>query len=214
MLSLFNNNDTAKLNEHVYTLNDLVAGFGYDLGLSEYPIFDESYRKHLNAGIVEHFRYRRIAAETPALFIFFVNRKMNENMPLYNEFYKALSNDGFDPFATSERNEEGMNSSRSNSASSATTSSLNTTSSTPASYLESPEGVNYMDSLAKGEGGSDSTDSSTGTSDYAHSVKERNGEWAALATDLITTEFINVDKMVYNMLEPCFIQFWDDLPIY
>lgn len=214
MITTFNNNDNTRLNEHTYTLNDIVTGFGYDLGLSTYPIFNESYRAHLNSGIVEHFRYRRIAAETPAMFIFFLNRKMCEEMPTYNAIYKAINATDFDPFLTYARDENGTNSGTSTNNSVAAVDSLNTTSSTPASYLESPEGVNYMDSLAKGNSKTDNTDKATNSSDYAHHAKERSGEYANLIDDLILSDFLNVDKMVYKMLEPCFIQVWDNLPIY
>lgn len=70
---------------------------GFDLGLDKYPIFDESYREQLNAKIVEHYFFREIGFETPQLFKRFLNRKMNEIMPFYNQLYKSTLKD-FDPF--------------------------------------------------------------------------------------------------------------------
>ena len=79
---------------------------GFDLGLDSYPIFDENYRAPLNAKIVEHFYFREIGQETPALFRRFLNRKMNEIMPFYNQLYKsALHN--FDPFSNYDMSTEG-----------------------------------------------------------------------------------------------------------
>lgn len=60
---------------------------GFDIGLDDYPIFDEAYRYGLNTKIVEHFYYREIGQETPELFKRFLNRRMNEIMPYYNQLY-------------------------------------------------------------------------------------------------------------------------------
>lgn len=77
------------------TLGSLVAN-GFDVGLKAYPIFDEDYREGLNAKIVEHFWFREIGQETPALFKRFLNRRMNEIMPIYNQYYKSTLLE-FDP---------------------------------------------------------------------------------------------------------------------
>ena len=79
---------------------------GFDLGLDTYPIFDENYRTPLNAKIVEHFYFREIGQETPALFRRFLNRKMNEIMPFYNQLYKSALLD-FDPFNNYDMRTEG-----------------------------------------------------------------------------------------------------------
>lgn len=70
---------------------------GFDLGLDEYPIFDEEYRVPLNDKIIEHFFFREIGLETPELFRRFLNRKMNEVMPFYNQLYKSALKD-LDPY--------------------------------------------------------------------------------------------------------------------
>lgn len=62
---------------------------GYDFGLNDYPIFDESYRNVLNRKIIEHFWFREIGYETIHMFLFALNRKMREIMPLYNQRYKS-----------------------------------------------------------------------------------------------------------------------------
>lgn len=69
---------------------------GFDIGLKAYPIFDANYREPLNAKIVEHFWFREIGFETPQMFKRFLNRRMNEIMPYYNELYKTTLYD-FDP---------------------------------------------------------------------------------------------------------------------
>ena len=60
---------------------------GYDLGMDTYPMHQESYRLLLNDKIYKHYAYREIGFETPALFKHYLNMKMNEIMPYYNQLY-------------------------------------------------------------------------------------------------------------------------------
>lgn len=66
-----------------------VIEMGYDVGLKNYPIFSESHREELNTKILNHFRYREIGYETIHMFIFHLNRKMDEIMPFYNQLYES-----------------------------------------------------------------------------------------------------------------------------
>lgn len=59
------------------------------LGLSNYPIFDESYREILNNNIKDYFYFEEIGFETPARFCFKLRQKMNLIMPYYNKLYKS-----------------------------------------------------------------------------------------------------------------------------
>lgn len=61
----------------------------FDLGMDQYPIFDESYRNVLNTKILQHFMYREIGFETVFLFKQYLNRTLNEIMPLYNQYYES-----------------------------------------------------------------------------------------------------------------------------
>lgn len=69
----------------------------YDLGLEEYPIFDEAYRNVLNQKILDHYRYHEIGFETPAQFKHYLNTTLNEIMGPYNVLYK-LELDKMNPF--------------------------------------------------------------------------------------------------------------------
>ena len=81
---------------------------GFDIGLDDYPIFDEEYRRGLNTKIVEHFYYREIGQETPELFKRFLNRRMNEVMPYYNLLYESnLRALQHDPFINSDMRTQG-----------------------------------------------------------------------------------------------------------
>lgn len=95
------NEDVCTLDYHrgsIFTveLGSLVSN-GFDLGLHDYPIFDEAYREPLNGKIIEHYWFREIGLETPGLFKRFLNRKMNEIMPYYNQLYESTLKK-FDPY--------------------------------------------------------------------------------------------------------------------
>ena len=62
---------------------------GYDLGLRDYPIFDESYRNALNKKIVDEYYFREIGQETPERFKHYLNHTMNMIMPYYNQMYQS-----------------------------------------------------------------------------------------------------------------------------
>lgn len=60
-----------------------------DIGLNDYPIFDEVYREGLNQKIVDHYLNQEIGVETISMFRHAMRRKMNEIMPYYNQLYKS-----------------------------------------------------------------------------------------------------------------------------
>lgn len=78
------------MSKYTTTLDQLIRG-GFDIGLKDYPIFDETHREELNEKIIAHYRFREIGQETPAMFKFMINRTMCEIMPFYNQLYKAKS---------------------------------------------------------------------------------------------------------------------------
>lgn len=66
-------------------LRDLVEFHGWRM--PSYPIFDEDYREHLDAKIIDHFWYDEIGTETIEQFDRVIRTKMNEIMPYYNALY-------------------------------------------------------------------------------------------------------------------------------
>lgn len=74
--------------KYTIMLHDLIAS-GYDIGLDDYPIFDSAYRTVLNKLITDHFFFREIGMETPAVFKHYLNITMNENMPYFNKLYQS-----------------------------------------------------------------------------------------------------------------------------
>lgn len=62
---------------------------GYQLALNNYPIFDEGHRLILNNKIIQHYYFREICCDSPERFNFYLETKMNEIMPYYNQLYKT-----------------------------------------------------------------------------------------------------------------------------
>lgn len=60
-----------------------------DIGLKDYPIFDETYRNVLNEKIIRHFYFHEIEFDTIDRFVYEINTKMGEIMPYYNKMYTS-----------------------------------------------------------------------------------------------------------------------------
>ena len=74
--------------KYTITIKSLLDN-NFDFGLQNYPIFNESYRNILNNNILNHYYENEIGFETANLFKFYLNQKLNEIMPYYNELYKV-----------------------------------------------------------------------------------------------------------------------------
>ena len=74
--------------KYTITIKTLIDN-NFDFQMTNYPIFDENYRETLNNNILHHYYENEIGFETAPLFRFYLNQKLNEIMPYYNELYKA-----------------------------------------------------------------------------------------------------------------------------
>lgn len=74
--------------KYTITIKTLIDN-NFDFKMNNYPIFDENYRETLNNNILNHYYENEIGFETAPLFRFYLNQKLNEIMPYYNELYKA-----------------------------------------------------------------------------------------------------------------------------
>lgn len=197
------------------TLRRIVES-GYDLGLDQYPIFDESYRQSLNDKIIEHYYFREIGLETAGLFKRFLNRKMNEIMPYYNQMYISTLIK-FDPLATKSITET-LN--RLQNASANTNTSSTGSNSAQKVYSETPQGL-----LSKTDLDDDlyattvDQDKSNGSADSsAESVNNANEDmtrtqtgFEGIASELLIKyrqSFVNIDIMVIDELSDLFMKVW------
>nr|DAO82382.1 MAG TPA: Lower collar protein [Caudoviricetes sp.] len=77
---------------------------GYPIALNNYPIFDEGHRAILNNKIIRHYYFREICCDSPERFNFYLETKMDEIMPYYNQLYKSELLE-YNPLATEFYNE-------------------------------------------------------------------------------------------------------------
>jgi len=198
---------------------------GYDVGLGEgsYPIFDEAYRPILNQMIFDHFEMREIGQETPRLFKKFLNRKMREIMPYYNELYMS-QRIVFDPINTQQIHSETTNNTTRNQSASenSTAESANTNesrtlvSSTPQTQMTNHE--DYASGLSDNAGkGDTSTSGETMTTSademlntYIHDTSGYSSQSPSDALIKFRMTFINVNLMVLGELETLFMGLWDN----
>lgn len=64
---------------------------GYDIGLHEYPVFDDDYRDVLNQKIIDRYLFNEIGFETPQRFIHELNTRLKIIMPKYNDILSAYT---------------------------------------------------------------------------------------------------------------------------
>ncbi len=70
-------------------INQVINGSRAKIFDFDYPIFDENYRPVLEAKILRHYYMREIGLETVSLWKLFLEQKMTEIMPYYNQLYKS-----------------------------------------------------------------------------------------------------------------------------
>lgn len=71
------------------TPDEIIAAARGSIFNFSYPIYNEDHRTDLEIKILKHYYTREIGAETFALWRFWLNTRLNEIMPKYNELYKA-----------------------------------------------------------------------------------------------------------------------------
>ena len=63
----------------------------------DYPIFDNSYKQTIETKILKHYYTREIGSETVGLWRLWLDRRMNEIMPYFNQLYESARLE-FQPF--------------------------------------------------------------------------------------------------------------------
>lgn len=197
---------------HYTTELRYIVESGYNLGLADYPIFDESYRPQLNNKIIDHFYFREIGLETAALFKRFLNRKLNEIMPYYNQLYKSALMEiepllRVDLMETFHRTDNGEFNGTMNDS----TNNFNVYSDTPQGTLNTPDIQNntYASSASKDEN-TQKTDTKQTTDNVLQHTKHNWGNPGTRSDSEMLLEyrktFLNIDMMVIEELEPLFMQ--------
>lgn len=203
----------------------------YPLGLMDYPIFDPKYRSALNKKITDHFQFREIGLETPALFVWWLNVKMREIMPYYNQLYESTLLT-FNPLHNYTMNETSKKESVGSSEATGLTESTQTNQSNSKArnvHSDTPQGLLSLDAIESNDTYASDADinkvdgSATGTSnvnatnqntvnnvdDYIKTVSGNNGmKSTPQLIQELRASFVNVDMLIIKELEPLFMSLY------
>ncbi len=208
------------------TLREAHDSLNGDIGLLEYPLFDNAYRPVLNQKILHHYWNQEIGVETPDMFRYSLARRMNEVMPYYNKLYLSERMQ-FDPFITqrvitetaTEALQANTTSGQSTVASESDAKSRAVNSDFPQVMLSGngDYATHAADSNATNTGNSESTEtgeSSTESTGTARTTIEGfSGDQSALLANYRRT-LLNIDVMVINELRDLFMMIWQNTDPY
>lgn len=71
------------------SINDIIAKSRERIFNFSYPIYDESYKSVLETKILKHYYTKEIGFETAGLWQHWLDMRMNEIMPYYNQLYES-----------------------------------------------------------------------------------------------------------------------------
>lgn len=199
--------------KYTITIKSLIDN-NFDFKMDSYPIFDENYRDTLNQNILYHYYENEIGFETASLFRFYLNQKLNEIMPYYNELYKVQKKLIDENLLLNNVNltEQliGSNTTKTNS----TSQSLNNGKSL---YQDTPQGqISQTDidnqtwatnlTLNKNEIADQSNATGSGTNEYVKTIIGNNGgKFNIDVLNDIKNNLMNIDLMIINELNDLFI---------
>lgn len=202
----------------------------------EYPIFDENYRQVLETKILKHFYTREIGAETVGLWKLWLDRRMNEIMPYYNQLYESTLIE-IDPLVDTKIETKHNTKNNSNKNENGTTKGTGTnnannhqSSDSWRYYSDTPQGgingISNMDYLTNATHNTDSNNSNLlaiysdntentvisnidTTEDYIQSVvgKTSGKTYSEMLKEFRDT-FLNIDVKIIHELDDLFLNLW------
>lgn len=195
---------------------------------SKVSFFDEEYRSILCKKILKHYYMREICCETVGLWILWLNTRLEEIMPYYNQLYESAKIE-FNPMhdvdvttTHSGKGTENGNGSRDNTSNAISNSNSNRKekySDTPQGGLSGVESGTYLTSATINEnsdsGNTSITDNETTsknvntTEEYTESIIGKNGgeNFSSMLTKFRET-FLNIDMQVINEFDDLFFGLW------
>lgn len=209
--------------KYTTTIRNLMDN-NFDFGLKDYPIFDEEYRELLNNKILMHYYMDEIGFETAGLFKVYLNNKMNEIMPYYNELYKKQKDLllNFDKTTnltetfTRDNTTDTNTKSNSTSSNTASGSSKNVYQDTPMGSITQQDIDNYDHASSQEfnknqntssiEDNSNLTGKATSLENYIRTKTGNNGRLYGIEIlKMIKNNYMNIDESIINELQDLFM---------
>jgi len=196
------------MSKYTISIKNLMKN-NFDFGLTDYPIFDESYRDILNNNILYYYYEDEIGLETPELFKIYLNRTLNRIMPYYNNLYLAQKNildtGLFNNVNYSETSNRNVN----------TTANSSSNSKGKGLYQDTPQGQismtefddqHYATNLTLNN--NQNSDTSTGNSvdSYIRTITGNNGNrYPVELLNEVRNNLVNIDDLIINELKDLFM---------
>ena len=201
--------------KYTITIKTLIDN-NFDFKMDSYPIFDENYRNTLNQNILYHYYENEIGFETAPLFRFYLNQKLNEIMPYYNELYKVQKKLIDENLWLNNVNltEElkGKNTTKTSSTSQSTNKGKNLFQDTPQGNI-SQQDINaqnvYATNITLNDNSinDNSSANGSGTNEYIKTIIGNNGgKFNIDVLNDIKNNLMNIDLMIINELYDLFMQ--------
>ena len=199
--------------KYTITIKSLIDN-NFDFKMNNYPIFDENYRNTLNNNILYHYYENEIGFETASLFRFYLNQKLNEIMPYYNELYKVqkkiidenllLNNVNITERLT------GSNTTNTSSTSQSSNKGKNLFQDTPQGQISQTDIDNQTWAtnltLNKNDINDNSSATGSGTNEYLKTIVGNNGgKFNIDVLNDIKNNLMNIDLMIINELNDLFM---------
>ena len=190
---------------------------GFDFGLQNYPIFDESYRATLNKNILEYYLEEEIGFETPALFKRYLNNRMKLIMPKYNLMYPAIKEILENPTSNMSLHETFKAKGESTGNSKSTS---NSTSKNNSLYQDTPQGkinmidldhnqvyaTNFSTDKINSDINTDNNSTSIGTNEYVKNIVGNSGnKYNIEIMDKISTKLKSIDQLIIEEISDLFM---------
>ena len=200
------------MSKYTTTIKNLIDN-EFDFGLNTYPIWNETYRNTLNQKILNHYYENEIGFETASLFKFYLNTKMNEIMPYYNELYKAQEKAITNILGNVDLYEEGdrLNNNTINTSSTSSNNGKNLFQDTPQGQISftNIEDQKWATNLTlnKNDITDNSQSSGENTENYNRHVYGNNGKkYSIELLEDVKNKMFNIDLMIINDLNELFMQ--------
>lgn len=171
-----------------------------------YPIYDEAYRTVLNEKIKKRYYFREIGFETVELFIWHLDRMLNEIMPYYNEMYKSqllLIDEGFNPLNNLNTIETHIRKGGSESYSEGGSKGKEIFSDTPSSKIGD---LDYATNISEGESDSTASLNAKTTEEYTTQLSGSGGmRYPADIINEFQKVIQNIDLLILDELNTLFM---------
>lgn len=199
------------MSKYTITIKNLIDN-NFDFGLTSYPIWNSSYREILNQKILNHYYEDEIGFETANLFKFYLNNKLNEIMPYYNNLYNAQETALQNLFGNIDLYEEGnrLNNNQVNTSSQSNSDSKNLFQDTPQGKINFQKledqkwATNYTNNT--NDMSDNSTSSGQNTENYDRHVYGNDGKkYNIQLLNEIRNNILNIDMMIINDLQELFM---------